>query len=114
MKYTIELADDVCMVWIEGDLLGGYDVQPLYREVDEIIGQGVLLGAVDLSEVRYLNSSGLGTLTTLLAKFRNKGGELVIIRPSEKLKKLLIITKLTAIFSIADDLEEAILKLRSE
>ena len=42
-------------------------------------------------------------LVSLLTKFRNRGGELVLINPSEHMRKLLIITKLNAIFTIAED-----------
>ena len=52
-------------------------------------------------------------LITLLTKFRNNEGEVVIMKPSEHVNKLLIITKLTAIFKIADSLEEAIKELKS-
>ncbi len=49
-----------------------------------------------------MNSSGIGVLITILTKFRNKGGEVVLVSPSEQIKKLLIITKLNAIFLIVN------------
>jgi anti-sigma B factor antagonist len=68
---------------------------------------------VDIAQVRYMNSTGIDVLITLLTKFRNKGGEIVIINPSEQVKKLLIITKLNAIFHLAGSTEEAIEVLKS-
>lgn len=114
MIYTATVIDDIVTIGLEGDLIGGYNDTALFNEVDELVLQGALLCMVDLSKVRYINSTGLGILTTLLAKFRNRGGELVLTGPSEQLKKLLIITKLMAIFSVADNPTEAIVKLKSE
>ena len=55
--------------------------------------------------------SGIGVLITLLTKFRNKNGELFIIKPSGQVNKLLIMTKLQAIFNIVDSEEEAFQKI---
>jgi anti-sigma B factor antagonist len=58
-----------------------------------------------------MNSSGIGVLITLLTKFRNHEGEMVLIKPSETIRKLLIITKLNKIFSINETREAAIKSL---
>ena len=73
----------------------------------------MLLCAIDISNVRYINSSGIGVLITVLTKFRNKDGELVLINPSEHVKKLLIITKLNAIFNVVDNEKEAVIELKN-
>jgi len=46
-------------------------------------------------------------LITILTKFRNKGGEVYLMKPSESVKKLLVITKLNAIFHVVQSEEEA-------
>lgn len=76
--------------------------------ITDHINQKILNCIVDISDVRYINSSGIGVLITILTKFRNKGGEVWLVKPSENVKKLLIITKLNAIFNIAESEEEAI------
>ena len=90
-------------VRLNGDLIAGTDSQKLLSEVDELQGGVVLLCAVDLSNVRFMDSSGMGVLVSLLTKFRNRGGELVLIKPSDHIRKLLIVTKLNAIFTIAEN-----------
>ena len=114
MNHITQISDNIARISLEGDLIGLNDAQNLMREVDEIIAQGILLCVTDISQVRYMNSSGISILTTLLAKFRVRGGELVLTRPSEQVKKLLIITKLNAIFNTVEDQAEAITKLKSE
>jgi anti-sigma B factor antagonist len=56
--------------------------------------------------VRYISSSGLGLLITLLTKMKNAGGELLLTAPSEHVKKLLLITKLNGIFKVFDSIDE--------
>ena len=99
MKYQTELKDDILFIRLEGDLIAGADTQQMMDNVDD----KTLLCAVDLSNVRFMDSSGMGVLVSLLTKFRNRGGELVLIKPSDHIRKLLIVTKLNAIFTIAEN-----------
>ena len=111
MEYKIKVKQNILFITLSGDLLGeniGIDLMDI---INDKISESILLCAIDLSGVRYMNSSGIGVLITILTKFRNKGGEVVLINPSEQIKKLLIITKLNAIFSILNSEEEAIEKL---
>jgi anti-sigma B factor antagonist len=103
MKYLIEQKDNILFVRLEGDLIAGADTQRLIEEIDILQEGKILLCAVDLSSVRFMDSSGMGTLVSLLTKFRNRGGELVLIKPSDHIRKLLIVTKLNAIFTIAEN-----------
>jgi anti-sigma B factor antagonist len=73
---------------------------------NEALSQGIKYCLVDIENVRYINSSGIGVLITILTKFRNKDGELFLIKPSEHVKRLLIITKLQAIFTISNSESE--------
>ncbi|MFD2248041.1 STAS domain-containing protein [Pontibacter ruber] len=103
MKYQTELKDEILFIRLEGDLIAGPDTQTLITDVDQKVNANVLLCAVDLSNVRFMDSSGMGVLVSLLTKFRNRGGELVLIKPSDHIRKLLIVTKLNAIFTIAEN-----------
>ncbi|MEJ8758312.1 STAS domain-containing protein [Pontibacter sp. H259] len=107
MKYQTELKDNLLYVRLQGDLVAGAHTQQMIEEVDGIQDGKLLLCAVDLSHVRFMDSSGMGVLVSLLTKFRNRGGELVLIKPSDHIRKLLIVTKLNAIFTIAENDEYA-------
>jgi anti-sigma B factor antagonist len=72
----------------------------MVEAVNEAVSHQVLTCIIDISGLRYINSSGIGVLITILTKFRNKGGEVYLMKPSESVKKLLAITKLNAIFQI--------------
>jgi anti-sigma B factor antagonist len=103
MKYETEFKNNILFIRMKGDLQAGTDSQNLLTGIDELQDGEVLLCAADLSHVRFMDSSGMGVLVSLLTKFRNRGGELVLIKPSDHIRKLLIVTKLNAIFTIAEN-----------
>jgi anti-sigma B factor antagonist len=106
LNFSQKKDDKAHFVFMEGDLIGD-EVGP---RVVELISDSLLEGAktvvIDLEKVRYISSSGLGLLITLLTKMRNAGGELVLTAPSEHVKKLLLITKLNGIFKVLDSVDE--------
>ena len=108
MEYTYNIIDNILIISLTGDLIGENNGPELVKIVNDHLHDKVKLCAVDLANVRYMNSSGIGVLITLLTKFRNQEGEMILVKPSEKIEKLLLITKLNNIFSIVDSTEEAI------
>jgi anti-sigma B factor antagonist len=111
MKYNTTIKENILFLQLEGDLIGESNGLELMDLVSDKLNESVNRCAIDLALVRYMNSSGIGVLITLLTKFRNKGGELILINPSEQIKKLLIITKLNSIFVIVENEEEALQRL---
>lgn len=108
MNYTHEVVNGVLILRLSGDLIGENHGAELISIINDSINSDILFCAIDIHEVRYINSSGIGVLITILTKFRNKGGEVVLIRPSDSVEKLLIITKLNSIFNISADQEQAL------
>jgi anti-sigma B factor antagonist len=111
MNYTHEIINGVLILKLSGDLIGENHGPELISIVNDSINEDVIFCAIDIHEVRYINSSGIGVLITILTKFRNKGGEVVLIKPSESVEKLLIITKLNSIFTITTDMDRALTEL---
>lgn len=112
MKYTKEVKDGVLHLQFSGDLIGENNGPELVELANDAISNGITHCLLNISDVRYINSSGIGVLITLLTKFRNKNGELYIVNPSEHVNKLLIMTKLQAIFNIAESEEEVLGKIK--
>jgi anti-sigma B factor antagonist len=63
---------------------------------------------VDLGDVKFMNSSGLGMLIGGLTTMKKANGSLKLARVTEKIESLLIITKLVTIFEFYDTVEEAV------
>jgi anti-sigma B factor antagonist len=62
---------------------------------------------LNLHEVTYIDSGGLGTLVSLYTTARNAGGAVKLARLSQRLSDLLSVTKLLTVFEVFDDEEKA-------
>lgn len=111
MNYKHKVEGNKLYFVFDGDLIGENNGPDLVELVNDALSKKILYCFIDIENVRYINSSGIGVLITILTKFRNKGGELFLIKPSEHVKKLLIITKLQAIFNIVDSEQAALDKI---
>jgi anti-sigma B factor antagonist len=110
MTFEKEIKDHLLILRLSGDLIGEDNGVSLLEIVNDAIQQKIVTCIIDISKLRYINSSGIGVLITILTKFRNKGGEVYLMKPSENVQKLLVITKLNAIFQIVQS-EAEVLKI---
>lgn len=99
---------------LKGKIITVNEFVPINEELDRFINQTKSVFFVDLSKVSHINSSGLNLLLRMFTKVRNKGGELIIIAPSDSVKKLLSISKLDSIFTICADQKEALNNLNAK
>lgn len=97
------LTNGILYLTLTGSLIESPGTQQLLHVVDECLGDEVINCAVDLSNVRYINSTGIGILVSLLTKFRSRGGEMVLINPAEHSTKTLSFSKINNIFAVAAD-----------
>lgn len=109
MDLTIDRADhdDETVMSVGGEI----DVYtaPLVRErLDAVIADGRVDLVVDLSQVRFLDSTGLGVLVGRLKLTRSRGGSLRLVAIEEKVLKVFGITGLDKVFEIYPTLEEAL------
>lgn len=108
MELKIESHNNTLILRLSGDLIGEDNGLGVLDAVGKAIEKGITACIIDISGLRYINSSGIGVLITVLTKFRNKGGEVYLMKPSDSIQKLLVITKLNAIFQIIQKEEEVL------
>lgn len=109
MDLTIDRADhdDETVMSVGGEI----DVYtaPLVRErLDAAVADGRVDLVVDLSRVRFLDSTGLGVLVGRLKLTRSRGGSLRLVAVEEKVLKVFGITGLDKVFEIYPTLDEAL------
>lgn len=63
---------------------------------------------VDLSDVEYMDSSGVGTLVHLFRQVNSNGGKLILVKPNERVRSVFEITRLDRFFVICQDQQEAL------
>lgn len=98
----------VTLIELKGNVMGGPDASSLNEELHKLIDGGKKNIVVDLGDVKFMNSSGLGMLIGALTTVRNAGGQLKLARASEKIESLLIVTKLITVFEHHEKVDEAI------
>ena len=108
MNFKHEVKNQKLIIRLSGDLIGEDNGAAVIEVVTNALQEQVRTCIIDISELRYINSSGIGVLITILTKFRNKGGEVYLMKPSENVQKLLVITKLNAIFQIIQTEQELV------
>ena len=108
MKFDIKKRNNVVIIILEGEMVGGPDATLLSERFRELIAQGKNHIILDMKHVDYMNSSGLGILIAGVTTIRNSGGDLKLLNLVKKLKDLLQITKLHQIFDIYENEDEAI------
>jgi anti-sigma B factor antagonist len=109
--YNITKEDQVHVITLQGDLIEAAQASKLMQEVDEIILDNQVRFVIDMSAVKYLNSSGLTILIRVLTKSRKAGGETVITCVGKRVKELLVITKLNTVFTVSETVKEGIARL---
>ena len=63
---------------------------------------------VELADVEYMSSAGLRALVSALKAAKKGGGDLVIARPSTRVREVIELAGLTSVFTMHDDLVEAV------
>jgi len=108
MNYSINERYN-CMVFeFSGNLMGGPDATEFNDKLHELIDQDRLEIVADLSNVKFMNSSGLGILIGGLTTMRNAGGDLRIAGANKRIESLLMVTKLITVFNHYRTVEEAV------
>jgi anti-sigma B factor antagonist len=114
MAFTYKQTEQsgITIFHLTGDIIDKAEATAFIEEVNKISASGKNRFILELSGVKYMNSSGLNILVNILTKARNSGGEVVVCNLSKKVSDLLVITKLDSIFHILPTVEEGIKKLK--
>jgi anti-sigma B factor antagonist len=78
-----------------------------------LLEEGHRAFVLDMANVPYVDSFGLGQLITVWTSIRNKGGQLILLRPADHVQALFQITKLNTIFRVSVEEAQAIKSARS-
>ncbi len=108
MEFNFQKEKDVTIVKLSGNLLAEVESNNLLKEISEKIQDGEVNFVFDLSDMQFINSSGLGMLLTCLTKSRKAGGEVILAEINKQLEDLLAMTKLSSIFNTSPTLDEAL------
>jgi anti-sigma B factor antagonist len=100
---------DIAIVGISGDitLSKGGDVL-LKDKIQSLLQQGHRKIVLDMGNVSYVDSAGLGQLVQVYATTSHLGGSLKLLNLTKRLRDLLVLTKLLTVFDAYDSESEAV------
>lgn len=93
----------VSILDIRGRIVLGDEIHSLRDAVRKLVGEGKKKIILNLADVDYIDSSGVGELVGCFTTVRNAGGELKLLKLSQKVHDVLHVTKLYTVFDIRDD-----------
>lgn len=101
-SYDLKVDGNIQLIAPKGRILDRSEAEEMITEVSQNIQDGKSRLIFDFEGIDYMNSAGLNVLITLLTKSRNEYGEMALYNLSEKVKKLLVTSKLQNIFKIVE------------
>jgi anti-sigma B factor antagonist len=102
MTITARSQNDVTILDMKGRLVVGDDTQALKGYIDDLIEAGQLRIVLNLAELNYMDSGGLGELIRTLTAVKRRNGGLKLANLTAKITDLLVITKLVTVFDVYD------------
>ena len=108
MKFKTRLVDGVTVLDLNGRITLGEGSVTLRDAVRDVLSKGSNRILLNLANVDYIDSSGIGELVSAFTTVKNSGGELKLLQLTKKVHDLLQITKLYTVFDIKDDEATAI------
>jgi len=108
MKASNRQVNGVTVVDMSGRITLGEGSVILRDTIRDLVGKGQKKILLNLGDVTYIDSSGIGELVSAFTAVRREGGELKLLNLTKKVHDLLQITKLYTVFDIKDDETAAI------
>ena len=111
LRITERAIAGVTILELSGDLVYDGGTRLLREAVTKVVAEGARACLLDLHDITYLDSGGVGSLVAMFRHVTRRGGQLKLMRPSPCARRVLGIARLTAVFEIFDDEQEALLNL---
>ena len=108
MKVSTRQVDGVTIVDCSGRITLGEGSVTLRETVDQLLSKNQKKILLNLGDVNYIDSSGIGELVRAFTTVRKQGGDLKLLNLTKKVHDLLQITKLYTVFDVRDDEAAAI------
>jgi anti-sigma B factor antagonist len=108
MKINRDEQNGITIIQPKGKITIGEGDVLLREEITKLLAEDKKKLVLDLGEVSYMDSAGVGELVSVYTSVKNRGGELKLAALTKKIKDLLSITQLMTIFDTYETLEEAL------
>ncbi|MFH0873917.1 MAG: STAS domain-containing protein [Candidatus Komeilibacteria bacterium] len=114
MSCTVTRRGPLAILRPEGTLWGSEEIAALRRTLDELIASNNVELVIDLGQINHLNATALGLLVFADANYKRRGGKAVVCNVERRLNNIFVITKLSLVFEVYRNLDEAIVSFSAE
>src|SRR5690349_19886829 len=109
MKITPRAEDGITIVDLNGRITLGDDIAAFRNAMAILVAAGHKRVLLNLRDVPYIDSSGIGELVGAFTSIQRTGGELKLLNLTQKVRTLLQVTRLYSLFDVKEDEASAIL-----
>jgi anti-sigma B factor antagonist len=108
LKLATKNSGDITILELSGDVTDVADSVLMRETVHQLADQSKIKVVADLGQVGLMNSLGLGMLIASYTTLKNKGGDMKLANITDRIKSLLVITRLLTVFDCYDSVNEAV------
>ena len=109
MKFTLKVVGDVCVLKLDGKFMAGGDSFFLREKIKNVLSMGIEKLLIDMDNVPYIDSTGVGFLVSSHTSLKSQGGQLKLLKVKPKILEVFKVMSLLSIFELFED-EEAAMK----
>lgn len=108
MNIHTRTVGDVHILDVSGRIVLGQGTMVVRNTINDLLYSGVRKIVLNLAEVNYIDSSGIGELVSSFTTVATEGGQLKLLNLTDKVRGILAITKLLTVFNVYDDEQAAV------
>jgi anti-sigma B factor antagonist len=114
VKWSVRNADDVIVFDLKGALEGAHDAYQIKETVKEKIQEGHRKFLINLDQVDFINSTGIGIIAHVFHAISSSGGKMKISNANEKVSRVMTVTKLLEVFDAYPNEADALTSFRGQ
>ncbi|HKK70949.1 MAG TPA: STAS domain-containing protein [Candidatus Krumholzibacteria bacterium] len=108
MKIKKRAKGDVTVLDLSGKIMGGDDFDLFNNAIKDLVSEGAVDIVLNLSKVKWINSTGLGLMVSAYTSLVKQGGRMKIAEVSDRIDNILHVTQLELIFETFENEDEAV------
>ena len=113
LELSISKVDSISLVSLKGTIIAGNDKELLMAKAEELLNAGETRIILDLGQVNYVDSTGIGALVHIHTTAERGGAAVKLLNLTKRIHDVLQITRLSTVFGIYSDLQKAIGSFKS-
>ncbi len=107
MKFTLRVVGDVCVLKLDGKFMAGGDSFFLREKIKNVLSMGIEKVLIDMDNVPYIDSTGVGFLVSSHTSLYGEGGQLKLLKVKPKILEVFKVMNLLSVFQLFEDEETA-------